>query len=109
MTDAQIVWTKAEREAAVEAELVELCQNEYPDRDIASKILAALAPFVAEREAAAFTRGAEAMREDCAAWHDKVAAQPVGNDEDDNPAARARHRFAAWRLRRLPIPEDTTP
>jgi hypothetical protein len=78
MTDAQ--WTEAEREAAVEAELVELCQNEYPDRDIASKILAALAPFLAARVAEA---RADGMREAAGIARVHAAAAKRCADEGD--------------------------
>jgi hypothetical protein len=104
MTDAQIVWTSAERKA-VEALLEPLRDaiideiNAKPNQgqdgysqglrdglrcaDVAARqvlpkstdaALAALAPHLAAREAAAFKRGAEASREQVAHWADAELA-----------------------------------
>jgi hypothetical protein len=134
MTDAQIVWTPAAREAVAfgqreawrdEADIRDETLNwpdiEDEDRECwlkgADAALAALAPFVAAREAAAFKRGAEAMRTSTAQWADCSCDQRAEVlrtlREKDGRAAQKRCGNAgtccalvATCMTALPIPED---
>ena len=107
MTDA-IEWPPEAREAVariIEAAYVNGCNA--GGASVAADALAALAPFVAAREAAAFQRGAETMREACAECAASEAEdwRKAGVPSREEGALQIRNM-----LRALPIPEqDTTP
>ena len=114
MADA-IEWPPEAREAVARAICVAL--GDDPDREgkrllaydpASDAALAALAPFVAEIKAAAFQRGAEAMR-----LVSKRAALDVLIPDDASAAeghGRAMASFeAAMLIANLPIPEDKQP
>jgi hypothetical protein len=129
MTDAQ--WTEAEREAVAfsqreawrdEADIRDETLNwpdiEDEDREAwlkgADAALSALAPFVSKIEAAAFKRGAEAMRTDCATIVDAHAAAAKRCSEESDVIYRIRAEFlanfhaitqAADDVRVTPLPE----
>lgn len=76
--------------------------------------LGALAPYLAAREAAAFQRGAEKMREACVAAVRPKGKRPCDCERCDCGNAGDNQAVTAWdadawnanALRALPIPED---
>ncbi len=103
---APFVWPEGAREAVAPFVHAKWMQ---------SACLAALAPFVAQIKAAAFKRGAEAMREANAAVVDAHAAAAKRCSEEGDVIYRIRAEFlansyaiqsAADDVRVTPIPED---
>jgi hypothetical protein len=130
MTDAKNDWTPAEREALEWHLASHFSGNSQPHMsgdprarlnpgtkrrmdDAVDAALAALAPFVAAREAAAFKRGAEAMREACAQFHETRVAASLPRPDAPLSEAKIRgyvqpawHRTSAQLIAVLTIPED---
>jgi hypothetical protein len=111
-------WPDGAREAVARAiagaGLRTMIGGHYVSR--ADAALAALAPFVAAREAAAFKRGAEAMREACAQFHETRVAASLPRPDAPLSEAKIRgyvhpawHRTSAQLIAVLPIPEDRRP
>lgn len=69
-------------------------------------VLDALDAAAPDREADAFRRGAEAMREAAAQWHEREAAHIEAVDGPDQALWSAEHREHAAEIRALPIPGD---